>query len=57
MESSDNGHLYRGVDNLQSSVCVNKVRVPVHDPVSCDGGVVVMRLLPHQIDAAGGSIY
>ena len=56
MESSDYGHLIRGVDNLQISVCIKEGWLCVHDPVSHDGCVVVMRLHPHQVDAVRGSV-
>ena len=57
MESRDNNHFKCGVDDLHTTVCVKEGWLCIHDPVSHDGGVVVMGLLPHQVDATGGCVY
>ena len=44
------------VDNLHTMAPIKEDRLLVHDSVSHDRGIVVVRLLPHQTDVARGGV-
>ena len=54
MESSDYSHFNCAVDDLYAMAPIKEGRLLIHDSVSNDGGIVVVRLLPHQADVARG---
>ena len=54
MESSDYSHFNCAGDDLYAMAPIEEGRLLIHDSVSNDGGIVVVRLLPHQADVTRG---
>ena len=54
VESSDYSHFNCAVDDLYAMAPIKEGRLLIHDSVSNDGGIDVVRLLPHQADVTRG---